>query len=87
MKTTCGVKACKKCGGAMRLGQAIAQTFSAGSPDFPGDTVGMTVSPGGPGKLVPCLKCEACGWSVSAGVLGNDAHGVATPSTNPKGEA
>jgi len=58
--------ACKKCGGAMKPGKAIAQTYSAGTPDFPGDRHGMTCSPGGPGKLVDCLKCEACGWSVAA---------------------
>ena len=56
---------CRKCAGQMRPGKAIAQTFSAGMPDFPGDTHGMTISPGGPGKLVDCLKCEACGWSVT----------------------
>lgn len=25
-----------------------------------------TVSPGGPGKLIECMKCLECGWSVSA---------------------
>ena len=24
-------------------------------------------SPGGPGRLVDCLKCAECGWSTSAG--------------------
>lgn len=58
---------CRKCGGAMRPGVAIEQTYSAGAPDFPGDTHGVTMSPAGPGQLIDCSKCEACGWSVTAG--------------------
>lgn len=54
---------CKKCGGDMQPGQAIAQTFT-GSPDFIGGEV-CTVSPGGPGKLVECSKCPECGWSTT----------------------
>lgn len=57
---------CRKCGGAMRPGVAIEQTYSAGAPDFPGDTHGVTMSPAGPGQLIDCSKCEACGWSVTA---------------------
>lgn len=55
---------CKRCGGPMAPGQAIAQTYT-GLPDFPGDEHAVTVSPGGPGKLVDVLKCSACGWSVT----------------------
>ncbi len=55
---------CRKCGGAMRLGIAMWQTVT-GAPDFPGDKHATTLSPGGPGVVVPCLKCSACGWSVS----------------------
>lgn len=55
---------CKCCGGAMAPGQALEQTF-AGIPDFPGGAV-VTMSPRGPGKLVDCMKCENCGWSVMA---------------------
>lgn len=58
---------CAKCTGAMKPGIAIAQTYSSGAPDFPGDNVGVTMSPGGPGALMDCMKCEACGWSVTAG--------------------
>lgn len=54
---------CKKCGGEMRPGQALQQTFTSGAPDFPGDSVGITFSPGGPGKLVDVLKCRDCGHS------------------------
>lgn len=56
---------CRKCGASMKPGQAIEQTFR-GVPDFPGTTDVMTVSPGGPGHLVDCEKCESCGWSVTA---------------------
>ncbi len=44
-------------------GQAIQQTFTSGIPDFPGDNVCITLSPGGPGKLVDVLKCRDCGHS------------------------
>lgn len=47
----------------MVSGQAIQQTFTSGSPDFPGESVGITLSPGGPGKLVNVLKCRDCGHS------------------------
>ena len=26
----------------------------------------MTLSAGGPGRLIDCMKCSACGWSVTA---------------------
>lgn len=54
---------CRKCGGAMKPGKAIAQTWT-GSPDFPGDNHCVTLSPGGAGKLIDCIKCEKCGHSV-----------------------
>ena len=54
---------CKKCGGTMKPSKAIEQTYT-GSPDFVGGPV-VTMSAGGPGKLVDCLKCEKCGWSVT----------------------
>lgn len=43
--------------------KAIQETY-VGTPDFVGGEV-CTISPGGPGKLVDCLKCEKCGWSVT----------------------
>lgn len=49
----------------MKDGQATAQTIVPGTPDFPGDEV-RTFTAGGPGALVPCRKCEDCGWSVWA---------------------
>lgn len=56
---------CKKCGGTMDAGKAIEQTYTGGIGDFIGDKYPVTVSPGGPGKLVDCMKCKDCGWSVS----------------------
>lgn len=53
---------CKKCGGKMKVGVALEQTFT-GVPDFADGEV-VTMSPGGSGKLVACLKCELCGWSI-----------------------
>ena len=52
---------CKKCNIEMRPGKAIAQTVS-GYPDFPGDSRAVTLSAGGPGVLIDCLKCSICGW-------------------------
>lgn len=53
--------ACPRCGSEMQPGIAIAQTYIGyGSGDV------VTWSPGGPGLLVTCLKCVACGHSVTA---------------------
>jgi hypothetical protein len=56
---------CPKCYVTLKLGKAIAQTATAGVPDFPGDKHASTYSAGGPGKLVDCLKCPECGWSIT----------------------
>lgn len=58
---------CRKCGGEMRPGIATGQTYTGGDPDFPGDTHSTTFSAGGPGRGAECLKCSACGWSVTDG--------------------
>lgn len=55
---------CRKCGGEMKPSTAIEQTFT-GEPEFEGSKV-ITVSPGGSGKQIPCLKCEDCGHSVTS---------------------
>ena len=57
------VNPCVKCGGEMLFGLAISQTWT-GIPDFLGGEV-VTMSPGGNGKLVDCMKCVNCGWSVA----------------------
>lgn len=59
---------CRRCGGTLRPGQAIEQTWKPGIDARMGDTRGATMIAGGPGKLVPCLKCERCGWSVTGGM-------------------
>ena len=57
---------CRHCGGTMHPGKALAQTLM-GTPDFPSDKTATTLSPGGPGEMIDCMKCEACGWSVTEG--------------------
>jgi hypothetical protein len=59
---------CKKCNGDMREGKVIAQTVT-GAPDFVGDKHAVTMSYGGPGVLIDCLKCGTCGWSVTMPAL------------------
>jgi hypothetical protein len=56
---------CPVCAGEMRSGQVLQSTW-VGSADFAGDPHPVTVSPGGPGKMVPCMKCTLCGHSVTA---------------------
>lgn len=61
-----GLLTCRRCGGAMRSGKAMVSTWTGGMPDFPGDRDNVvTMSPGGPGRLIDCLKCEGCGRSVT----------------------
>lgn len=55
---------CKKCGGLMKPSTALDQTYT-GTPDFAGSDECVTMSPGGSGKLIDCMKCENCGWSVT----------------------
>lgn len=62
---TTSVQTCRKCGGTMKPGKATRQTLVGGMPDFPGDKHATTLSAGGPGKLIDCMKCERCGWSVT----------------------
>jgi hypothetical protein len=63
LKRALGIQQCKKCGADMQPGVAMGQTMT-GIPDFIGGEV-CTVSPGGPGKLIECSKCQECGWSVT----------------------
>lgn len=56
---------CRKCDLPMTAGRALAQTFVAGMPDFPGDTHASTFSAGGPGKMIDCWKCPKCGRSIT----------------------
>ena len=63
---------CKRCNGEMKPGKAIEQTYT-GIPDFIGGDV-VTMSPGGPGRLIDCMKCVECGWSVTwnNGIIGTE---------------
>ena len=45
----------------MRDGIALESTL-VGEPDFPGCEA-VTLSEGGPGRLVAVMKCSECGWS------------------------
>lgn len=56
---------CRKCGGEMKPGTATGQTYTSGMPDFGPDDEISTMSAGGPGALVPAMKCRECGWSVT----------------------
>lgn len=60
---------CKKCHIPMKEGVAIGQTWKPGRPDFYGDLRGVTLSPGGPGRVISALKCPKCGYSVTNGPL------------------
>jgi hypothetical protein len=53
---------CKKCNGKLKEGFAIVPTL-VGYPDFP-DGEFVTMSYGGGGKMISCMKCEICGWSI-----------------------
>jgi hypothetical protein len=57
---------CPKCNTEMTDGLAIENTW-VGKPDFIGDTRCVTMSPGGPGKLIECVKCHECGFSLTKG--------------------
>ena len=58
---------CRKCHVLMVRGVAIENTLVSGMVDFPGDQRGVTVHPGGTGRLVMAMKCPKCGHSISAG--------------------
>ena len=63
-----GEMKCKRCFAPMTYGKALLSTLVMGIPDFAGNTVnsrGQTLSAGGPGRLVSCFKCTACGYSVT----------------------
>lgn len=47
----------------LKPGIAIENTY-AGEPDFIGDDRAITMHPGGMGKVIRCLKCPDCGFSV-----------------------
>ena len=54
---------CHGCGTKMLPGKAMGQTMTAGEPDFCGQDDVVTLSAGGPGVMIDCLKCPDCGLS------------------------
>lgn len=54
---------CRKCGGQMKPSKAL-QNVATGIPDFHGGEA-VTFSYGKKAKLIDCMKCEDCGWSVT----------------------
>lgn len=66
MQGTTEVTECKKCGAGMKLGKAIEQTSVCHDRDMGGV---VTMSPGGPGKLIDCWKCPECGYSITIPAL------------------
>ena len=52
---------CRHCQSPMRDGIALESTL-VGEPDFTSGEV-VTLSEGGPGRLVAVMKCTECGWS------------------------
>lgn len=69
---TTSVQACRKCGGTMKPGKATGQMLVGGMPDFPGDKHAVTLTHGGPGKMIDCMKCVECGWSVTSDSEGGE---------------
>ena len=55
---------CGKCNVEMEKGQALQDKLD-GTPDFIGDDEVCTVSPSGKAKMIECLKCPECGYSVT----------------------
>lgn len=56
---------CQCCQTELKPGIAMQSTVT-GISDFIGGEC-VTLSPGGPGKVIDCLKCPQCGYSVSKG--------------------
>ena len=57
------INICPKCAVILTKGQAIVQTY-IGTPEWKGAEA-VTMSVGGPGKLIDCMKCPQCGYSVT----------------------
>ena len=55
----------------MRKGIAMGQTYT-GMGDFRRDDAVCTVSHGGSGEIIPVMKCNKCGYSVSIKEKGGD---------------
>lgn len=54
---------CRRCDEMMVEGIATDQTYTGGTPDLGGEI--MTLSAGGPGRIIRCWKCLKCGRSLT----------------------
>lgn len=59
---------CRKCGGTLKPGKAIAEAFSSSDEGTVNQAARVGHAP-----MENCLKCEACGWSVTTGGTGAEA--------------
>lgn len=57
---------CRRCVSPMQPGIAIAQT-PTGTGDFHDRDAVVTLSPGGPGRVILCMRCKECGHSYEGG--------------------
>lgn len=55
------------CSGMLRPGIAMGQTLTGGALDFASDPGPVTLSTGGPERLIEVMKCPACGHSETGG--------------------
>lgn len=66
---------CPKCASPLAPGQALESTMTRAShPDHLTDSTGRgaTLRPSGSARMVPVLKCTACGYSRSIGGNGRE---------------
>jgi len=56
---------CRRCKTPLAPGIAIQQGYT-GQADFTGGEV-VTMSAGGPGRVIDCMKCPTCGHSITGG--------------------
>ena len=56
---------CRRCDAPMKPGIAMGQTYTSHGHAGALPHI-VTVSAGGPGVVIACLKCPDCGWSVTA---------------------
>lgn len=61
----------RNCDGMMRKGVAMGQTHT-GVGDFRQSDAICTVSFGGSGEIIPVMKCNKCGHSISVKEKGGD---------------
>lgn len=58
------LKLCKKCKIPLKIGIAMQSTIVCDRDNFEVLNI-ATCWEGGPGKIIKCLKCEQCGYSIT----------------------